>query len=74
MFLGMSFCLPLAFIVERRQRRQAQKTVVEGMEEPLLANGVSELRGWMVFWKFVGVSQEPYRPAALLYLNSPLAT
>jgi hypothetical protein len=41
MFTGMSFCLPLAFILERRGRKKAAAAAEAA--EPLLAQGVSSL-------------------------------
>lgn len=44
MFCGMSFCLPLAFFVERKQRQRLEKaasTSAEAAQEPLLPEGVS---------------------------------
>lgn len=44
MFVGMSFCLPLAFLLESRKRKRAQKAAAAAgtASEPLLANGVSQ--------------------------------
>ncbi len=43
MFCGMSFCLPLAFFVERKQRQRAEKAAAAAgsTQEPLLPEGVS---------------------------------
>jgi hypothetical protein len=45
MFVGMSFCLPLAFLLESQKRKRAQKAAAAAAgtaSEPLLADGVSE--------------------------------
>ena len=43
MFVGMSFCLPLAFLLEHQKRKRAHKAAAAAgsAEEPLLASGVS---------------------------------
>lgn len=41
MFIGMSFCLPLAFALERRERQRAKAAAAAGgATEPLLGDGV----------------------------------
>jgi hypothetical protein len=47
MFVGMSFCLPLAFLLESQKRKRAQKAAAAAVgtaSEPLLADGVSKNR------------------------------